>query len=227
MSIWTRIIDSIEALARGESFSDVLEKLTTPPEKSVAFAIAVIGLGAKMAKADGLVTANEVTAFRQIFHIPPREEANAARVFNLARQDVSGYDTYAATIAKMFRDDRKTLENLLEGLFVIATADGFYHPDEDQFLQVVADIFGLTEREFRTVRARSVADADPDPYAVLGVDPEDDLDTIRNRWRSLVRESHPDRLIARGVPEEAVKLATRQLARINEAWDEILNEKAA
>ena len=225
MSLWTRIVDAMEALVRGESFSAVLEKLSTPPERTVAFAIAVIGLGAKMAKADGLVTKNEVTAFRSVFHIPKQEEANAARVFNLARQDVAGYESYAQTIGRMFRDNRKVLEDLLEGLFLIATADGVYHPAEDAFLERVAEIFGLSEREFRVIRGRTVPDAEPDPYDVLGVSPEANLEDIRLAWRHLVRETHPDRMIARGVPEEAIKLATRQLAAVNKAWETILAER--
>lgn len=226
MSIWTRLLEAIEALARGESFAAVLDRLRAPPERSVAFTMAVIGLSAKMAKADGLVTRNEVTAFREIFYIPPSEEANAARVFNLARQDIGGFESYATAIARMFTDAPQVLENLLESLFVIATADGEYHPAEDAFLQRVAEIFGFSEREFRVLRSRSVADAEPDPYTILGVLPEDDLDAIRSAWRRHVRECHPDRLVARGMPEEAIKLATRQLATINKAWEEILSERA-
>ena len=161
MSIWSRIVEAFEALARGESFADVLEKLRAPPERSLAFTISVIGLGAKMAKADGRVTRDEVTAFREIFHIPSSEEANAARVFNLARQDVAGYETYAQRIANMFQSDPSVLENLLEGLFVIATADGIYHPAEDVFLQRVAEIFGFSDRDFRIIRSRAVVGSGP------------------------------------------------------------------
>lgn len=128
MSIWTRITDALAALASGESLSAVLDRLRTPPERSVAFTIAVIALGAKMAKADGQVTRDEVAAFREIFAIPPGEEANAARVFNLARQDVAGFDSYARKIKGMFRGDDRILIDLMEGLFHISVADGSYHP---------------------------------------------------------------------------------------------------
>lgn len=227
MSLWTRIIDAIETLTRERSFSAALERLTTPPEKTVAFAMAVIGLGAKMAKADGQVTKNEVAAFREVFLIPPEEEANAARIFNLARQDVAGYDAYARRIAALFKDNPAVLSDLLEGLFHIATADGHYHAAEDDFLWEVARIFGLEERQFRAVRARFVPDAAPDPYAVLGLDPGDDFEAMRKRFRELVRETHPDRMMARGVPEEAVKLASTRLAAINAAWDTIEKDHAA
>ncbi|MGR3493889.1 TerB family tellurite resistance protein [Citreimonas sp.] len=226
MSIWTRITDAIEALRNGESLASIFERLRTPPERSVAFTIAVIALSAKMAKADGQVTRAEVTAFREVFHIPPEDERGAARVFNLARQDVAGFEEYAQRIRAMFGERTETLCDLLEGLFHIATADGDYHPDEDAFLERVATIFGLDETRFARLRARFVADARPDPYAVLGVDPDTPLPEIRKAWRGLVRESHPDAMIARGVPPEAVKLSEKRMIDINRAWEEI-SRKAA
>ncbi|WP_022702979.1 molecular chaperone DjiA [Pseudorhodobacter ferrugineus] len=232
MSIWTRINDAISALASGEGLSAIFDRLRgsemESPERSVGFTIAVIALGAKMAKADGQVTRNEVTAFRQLFTIPPEEEANAARVFNLARQDVAGFDAYARKIAGMFPDEgRQTLIDLLEGLFTIAMADGEYHPNEDQFLAEVAQIFGLGDPCFRSLRARFVDGAPRDPYDVLGIQPGASLDDIRTAWKQAVRDSHPDRLIARGVPPEAVELASRRMIDINAAWAEINGKRAA
>ncbi|WP_238366996.1 molecular chaperone DjiA [Mesobacterium pallidum] len=224
MSIWTRITEALQALAKGESLSAVFDRLRTPPERSVAFTIAVIALGAKMAKADGLVTRDEVTAFRDVFQIAAEDEAGAARVFDLARRDVAGYEEYARRIKGMFGPGTPTLCDLLEGLFHIAVADGEYHPAEDAFLQNVAEIFGLPKSEFAALRARFVPEAEPDPYTVLGVSPDTPMDEIRSAWRRMVRESHPDRMIARGVPEEAVKLAERRMVDINRAWEAIQAE---
>ena len=226
MSVWTRITEALSHLASGGSLSEVFEMLRTPPERSVAFTIAVIGLGAKMAKADGRVTRDEVAAFREVFHIPPEDEAAAARLYNLARQDVAGFDDYARKIARMFQGTDGMLCDLLEGLFHIAVADGTYHDLEDDFLEHVAEIFGLSERQFRAVRTRFVPDAEPDPYAVLGVTPEMPLDQVRTAWRALVRESHPDKMMARGLPEEAIRMAEKRLVAINRAWGAI-SAKAA
>jgi DnaJ like chaperone protein len=227
MSIWSRIAAALSALAAGESLSAVFDKLRAPPERSVAFTIAVIALGAKMAKADGEVTRGEVTAFREVFAIPAGEEANAARVFNLARQDVAGFDAYARKIRAMFRDEDPILTDLMEGLFHIAVADGDYHPNEEHFLTTVAHILGLSDRQFRAIRARFVPDAPRDPYDLLGIDPDATLEEARAAWKAAVRDSHPDRMIARGVPEEAIRLAERRLIAINEAWEEISAQKAA
>jgi DnaJ like chaperone protein len=231
-SIWTRINDALAALTAGEGLSVVLDHLRgsrmATPERSVGFTIAVIALGAKMAKADGQVTRNEVSAFRRLFHVPAQEEANAARVFNLARQDVAGFDAYAHKIAAIFPDEgRQTLVDLLEGLFAIAMADGEYHPNEDAFLAEVARIFGVGDPCFRSLRARFVEGAPRDPYDVLGVAHGADLALVRAAWKQAVRDSHPDRLIARGVPPEAVELASRRMIDINAAWEEINRKRAA
>ncbi|TRD16681.1 J domain-containing protein [Palleronia caenipelagi] len=220
MSIWTRITAALSALRDGEGLSEVFGVLRAP-EKTVGFTIAAIALGAKMAKADGQVTRDEVTAFREIFYIPPEAEASAAKVYNLARQDVAGFEAYAERIARMFGRGSDTLADLVEGLFHIAMADGEYHPDEDAFIAAISEIFGLQSATFQAIRARFVPDAEPDPYAVLGVTPDTPLNDIRAAWKRLVSEHHPDRMIARGVPEEAVRLAESRMMAINAAWDEI------
>lgn len=221
MSIWSRIADALSALASGEGLAQVFEKLRTAPDKSVAFTIAVIALGAKMAKADGQVTRDEVTAFREVFHIAAEDEPQAARVFNLARQDVTGFDDYARRIKAMYADDDAPLCDLMEGLFHIAMADGEYHPNENIFLEEVSDIFGFDHQRFTRIRAQFVPDAERDPYDVLGVSNEADLAVVRKAWRQLVRDTHPDQLRARGVPEEAVKMAENKLIAVNAAWEQI------
>ncbi len=222
MSIWNRISEALKALGQGESLATVFDRLKTPPERSVGFTIAVIALGAKMAKADGLVTRDEVAAFREVFQIAEEDERDAARVFNLARQDVAGYEDYARRIRAMFDDASQTLCDLMEGLFHIAVADGAYHPDEDRFLEQVARIFGLSGAQFAALRARFVPEeAGRDPYAVLGLPPGATREEARAAWRALVRETHPDRMMARGVPEEAIRLAERRMQDINRAWEDI------
>lgn len=221
MTVWTRIQRALKAMPSGGPLAALFDRDRNPPERSVAFTIAVIALGAKMAKADGRVTRDEVRAFREVFHIAPEDEAGAARVFDLARQDVAGFEEYAARIARMFSDQSQTLSDLMEGLFHIAMADGVYHPNEAAFLAQVAEIFGLPDAQFRSLRSRFVPDAKPDPYAVLGVTPDTPMPEIRKAWRRMAREAHPDQMMARGLPTEAIRMAERRMADLNNAWDEI------
>lgn len=221
MSIWSRIAKIIAALARGESLSALFKKIRTPPERSVAFTIAVIALGAKMAKADGLVTRSEVTAFKEVFAIAPEDEKSAARLFNLARQDVAGFTIYASQIARIFGTGNPALYDVIEGLFHIAVADGSYNNDKDRFLAEVARIFGLTKQSFYGLRARLAPSSESDPYQILGVVHDMALEEIRKQWRKLVRDTHPDHAFARGLPEEAIRLAEKRLIAFNRAWEEI------
>ena len=156
---------------------------------------------------------DEEEAFQRIFRVPPSEEANVRRIFNLARQDTAGYEAYALQIARLFRDNPAMLEDILDGLFEIAKADGVLHPGELAFLERVAEIFGFAPAEFRRIRASHFGPDAADPYAILGVAHDASEDEIKRTYRFLVRENHPDSLIARGVPEEFVKPGQRQARR--------------
>lgn len=227
MSLWSRIMDAVEALRAGEPLSVVFDRMRQRPERTVAFTIGVIALGAKLAKADGAVTRDEVTMFRSVFSIPAEEEQHAARVFNLARQDVAGFDSYARKIAGLFPPGDPVLRDLLDGLFHVALADGDFHPAEDAFLREVARIFGLGDGCYRAMHARLVPGATPDPFELLELAPDASLDDARSAFRRMVRESHPDALRARGVPDEAVKLAEERLKALNAAWEEVQQRHAA
>ena len=193
MSLWSRISDALAALGQGESLAEVFDRLRAPPERTVGFAIAVIALGAKMAKADGRVTRDEVTAFREVFQIARNDEAGAARVFDMARTDVAGYQDYAARIQRMFASDPTTLCDLMEGLFHIAMADGFYHPGENEFLQEVSRIFGQCRQSSSRRCARALCRMPPRiPIRCWGSRRICRVTRFRKHWRQrLVRETHP------------------------------------
>src|SRR5215472_8603578 len=191
----------------------------------VVFTIAMIALAAKMAKADGVVTEDELATFQRLFRVSPSEQASVDRVFRLAQQDTAGYEAYASQIAKMLAGNPALLEDILDGLFEIAKADGVFHPGEAAYLERVADIFGFTPNEYRRIRAAHIGPDKGDPYVILGVAYDASDDEVKATYRLLVRENHPDRLIARGVPEEFIRLATDKLAAINAAYDKVERER--
>lgn len=193
--------------------------------KKIAFTIGVIALGAKMAKADGVVTKDEVAAFRKVFHVPPEETQNVARVFNLARRDARGYEPYARQIAGMFRDRKPVLEELLHCLFHIAKADGVVKDAELDYLRRVAAIFGFSDEEFESLRAAEIGPDSGDPYVILGVERGAGDDAVKAAYRRLLRETHPDRLMAQGLPQEFIDVANDRMATINAAYDRIKAER--
>ncbi|QNL18245.1 molecular chaperone DjiA [Hyphobacterium sp. CCMP332] len=191
------------------------------------FAIALIGLGAKMAKADGVVTRNEIAAFRQVFKAPPDGEDILIRVFNLAKETTLGFDGYASRLARRFRHHPAVLEDVIDGLFHIAKADGAVTGDELDYLQAVSDIFGFSAREFRRMRmSHGLVDAS-DPYVILDVDPDADDAELKQAYRKMAARNHPDALMARGVPAELQRLAVEKMAAINAAYAEVRDERAA
>jgi len=228
LSVWSSLASIVSAIGTGgaQVVDRLVQLVLAKPEgaNTVGFTVAMIALSAKMAKADGVVTADEVLAFQELFDVPQGEERNVARLFNLAQEDVAGFDVYAKKLADLFPYDRITLIDILDGLFHIAKADGVVHETEIAYLARVAEVFGLDEREFKRVLARHVRESG-DPYAVIGLGPEASDAELKTHYRKEVQETHPDRLIARGVPEEFVRIANDRLAALNSAWSQICAER--
>ncbi|HEY8129591.1 MAG TPA: DnaJ family molecular chaperone [Hyphomicrobium sp.] len=196
----------------------------TPAQSRVAFTIAVVALAAKMSKADGVSLPVEAEAFKRQFKVPESECRHVRRLYELASQDVAGYEMYAAQIARILEGQPEIKISVLECLFHVASADGVLHPDEDRYLAHVAEIFGLTKGEFRCVRRGFVVDADS-PYEVLHVSPLASDKEIKAAYRQLVKGHHPDALVAKGVPPEFLAGAERRLAAITTAYEAILEER--
>lgn len=229
MSIWSRIGEFLSQTAYG-ALSGLLEAVRTffegdaDTRRRVTFSIAMIALSAKMAKADGIVSENEVRAFQDIFEIPENEAVHVSRVYNLAKQDVAGFDSYARQIARLCEKETfkaQILEDILHSLFYIAKADGYVHEKELEFLRHVAKIFGYDEAKFMHLASRHVDLGPADPYKVLGLSRDVSYDEAKQLYRDLVKQHHPDLMIARGMPHEFQKLANHRLAEINEAWAQL------
>ena len=231
MSVWGKVSGAAAGLFVGGPVGALVGAvaghffLDRESDPGVTFTIAVVALAGKMARADGVVTEEEFEVFRQVFGVPPEEQANVRRIFNLARQDIAGYEHYAGQIARLFMGNPAMLEDILDGLFEIAKADGVLHPGEAAFLERVAEIFGFAPNEFRRIRASHFAPELTDPYVILGLSYAADSDELKQTYRRLVRENHPDSLMARGVPPEFIKLANDKLAAINSAYEKICVER--
>ncbi len=189
------------------------------------FASALIALGAKMAKADGQVTPDEIAAFREVFNAPKDSQHDVARLFNLFRQTTLGYESYARRIARKFRCCPCILEDILDGLMHIARADGRVTEDEEAYLRRVAEIFGFSEREYRRIRASRLGREPDDPYLILGVDEDIRDEDLQKAYRRMAAANHPDRVLARGLPSEMQELANRKMAMINLAYEKIRRER--
>ena len=232
MSVWQRLSAFVGSYSQRTGVAGSLANALDPDSwlpggRDAAFTLALIALSAKMAVSDGVVTASELRAFQKTVDIPPGIEEQVDRLFKLAQQDVAGYETYAKKIGRFFQDSPETLEHVLDGLFYIASADGIIHDAELDYLKSVSNIFGFDDARFEQLAAQHVViDDSLDPYAVLGLARGADRTEVRRVYRRLVAEHHPDRLIAKGVPEELLEIATARMAAINAAYARIMKRPA-
>ncbi|MBN06358.1 MAG: molecular chaperone DjlA [Rhodospirillaceae bacterium] len=244
MSMWGKVIGSVAGFAVGGPLGALLgaaaghaldrsraQQRPNPGAASIetrqtAFTIAVIVLSAKMAKADGTVTRDEINTFKTIFNIPSEEMPNVGRLFDEARQDAEGFEPYAAQMGEMFTHNPAVLESLLSGLFEIALADGVVQSSEMQFLEKVAQEFRLERATFERIKAVHMEEDKETPYQILGVSRNASDKDVKSAYRTLIRENHPDKLIAQGMPQDFIDLATEKMARINGAYEKIERERA-
>jgi DnaJ like chaperone protein len=244
MSVWGKVIGGVAGFALGGPLGAILGaafghavdrqrsnnnlgfRSSNLQTRQTAFTVAVIVLSAKMAKADGHVTRDEIDTFKKIFEIPESEISNVGQLFNEARQDANGYEPYAKQIGEMFIRDQAICENLLGGLFQIALADGVIHPKELQFLQNVALSFNLNDKDFDRIASVYTSSNRADPYQILGVNRNSSNEEIKKSYRELSRENHPDTLIAKGMPQEFIDIANEKMANINTAYDKITKERS-
>lgn len=237
MSIWGKLIGGAAGLAIGGPIGALIgivvghavldapatrRAVNDPDRRQVAFTIAAIALAAKMAKADGDASDIEFAAFRRLFHVDPGEEANVVRFYRFAHRSADGYEAYARQAAQLFGAGSPILEDLLDALFLIARADGVVSAEEMDYLRTVGGHLGFEARRFAQIRSRHVPLDHDDPYAVLDVAPDADLDTIKAAYRRMVKDHHPDRHIAAGVPTEFIRVAEARMAAINAAYRTIL-----
>ena len=191
-------------------------------DAGAVFALGVIALAAKVAKADGQVTRDEIRAFQRVFPFEADERPRIARLFNEARRSTAGFEAYAGQVRGALASRPELLAEVIDALYAIAAADGALHPEEERMIGRIGALFGLSDRDMGQLRARHAGEAGlAEAYAVLGVAPEADDAALRSAHRQLVRDYHPDRLVSKGLPEDFIALANDRLAAINAAWEEV------
>ena len=191
------------------------------PGEDPAFSTAVTALGAKLAKADGHADHHEFAAFSEVFTATPEAERNVRRLYELAGQTTHGFESYAKRLAKRYRRCPQLLEDVLEGLFHIAGADGAITEHELQYLEDVGKLFSLPAGAFHRLKATHIGSGPDDPYVVIGADPGASDEAVHQAWRKAMAEAHPDRVTARGLPAEFVEVANMKSAAINAAYTAI------
>ena len=195
-----------------------------PPQQ--VFAIALIILTTKLAKADGQVSKEELIAVKSKLKIPEHEIDQVGKIFNKAKEDSLGYEPYAQQIAQIYRNNPAVLDEVINILFYIAEADGKVSESEIAMIKNIAVIFGISQSQFEGIRESRKGSDKLNPYIVLGCSSNDDFKTIRKKYLQLSKEHHPDVLMSKGLPKELLEESEKKLAAINSAYDKIEKMKS-
>ena len=192
-------------------------KIQSPQE---VITVGIIILAAKLAKADGQVTSDEVSAFKEKFKIPPDFQNDVGKIFNEAKKNSDDYHQYAQQLGMIFRGQPQVLEQIINLLFFIAEADGEISNPEIIFIEGCSNYFGLNKIQFESIQTMWL-DKQINPYKILGIKKEASNEEIRKKWIQLSKELHPDQLRAQGVPQELIIKSENRLSEINQAYDKI------
>ena len=224
MSFWRKIA-GLAARNLDEAECDVCPPGL--PGEDPAFSTAVTALGAKLAKADGNAQAEEYAAFAEVFQPDASSAGNVRRLYQLARQTTRGFESYARRLQKRYHQCPQLLEDVVDGLFYVATSDGVVTGDELIYLERVSQLFGQSPLVFRRLKATHLGAEAGDPYVVLGVAHDAADEDVRSAWKAMLSEAHPDRARARGLPPEFIEVAEAKAAAINAAFDTAMRERKA
>jgi DnaJ like chaperone protein len=222
MSFWRKIA-GLAARNLDEAECDVCPPGL--PGEDPAFSTAVTALGAKLAKADGNAQSAEYAAFAEVFQPDAGSEGNVRRLYQLARQTTRGFESYARRLQKRYRACPQLLEDVVDGLFHVATSDGMVTADELAYLERVSQLFGQSPLVFRRLKATHLGAEAGDPYVILGVAHDASDAEVRAAWKAILSEAHPDRARARGLPDEFIEVAEAKAAAINSAFDQVMSER--
>ena len=190
------------------------------------FAISLVILAAKLSKADGYVSKEELVAVKKKLKIPDHEIDQVGKIFNKAKVDSLGYEPYAQQIAQIYRNQPAVLDEVINILFYIAEADGNVSESELVMIRNIANIFGLNDNQFDGIKESRKSSDKLNPYVVLGCDPGEDFTTIRKKYLKLSKEHHPDILVSKGVPKEVIEESKKNMRAINSAFDTIEKTKS-
>ena len=241
MSIWGSLIGGIIGFSFGGPFGALLGSFIggkisssnnnfknkyNQNQSQQIFAIALIVLTAKLSKADGLVSKEELLAVKEKLKIPDSEIDQVSKIFNKAKEDTLGYEPYAKQISEIFNRNINVLEEVINILFYIAESDGTVSKSEYEMIENIAKIFGLTYKQFESIKESRKSSDKLNPYMVLESSPNDDLKTIRKNYIKLSKEHHPDLLVSKGVPIEVINESKKKMRAINSAWDQIQKIKS-
>ena len=197
-------------------------------DHQVAFFTALFACLAKIAKADGRVSEEEVSKIESFisnkFNFAEDERNFAINIFQKAKSDSVSFEAYAKQLYQLLGSSPNSLLVFYELLFELAMADGEMHENEERLLRKIPNIFGLDKNVYKDLYNKYVGKIS-DAYEILGVTKDMTIDEIKKVYRVKRKEFHPDALISKGLPEELIEKAKEKFIEIQAAFEIIEKEK--
>jgi DnaJ like chaperone protein len=193
-----------------------------------SFLQSLVCLLAKISKADGLVTTEEIEVVKEFFHndlkLDDKSYRTAISIFNNAKDSPEPIELYARNVLKNVGNDTSRLVTIANLLFSISTADGHFSAEEEIIINEVETIFNVSGKteycKFRNEQKHSQAkskNSDLKHYEILGLSIESEPAEIKITYRRLVMQYHPDRVQHLGPEFQA--LAEEKIKEINMAYE--------
>ncbi len=203
-------------------------RLSEGEKAQLTFFVAAFSMLAKLVRADGQVTREELASIEKIMlhdlNLDQQSRRIAVNIFNTALNAPQSFQDYAFQFYSHFRHRLQLLEFMLDLLFKVSTVHGKLKKSEEDLLILAAKIFRFSEQQYQNIKSRYVSTNDH-YYAVLGCSPDDSDEHIKSRYRKLVREFHPDAIAAKGLPEEFTAFAQEKFHKIQDAYEKIKKQR--
>jgi DnaJ like chaperone protein len=196
-------------------------------QAQAAYFICVFSILGKLAKADDIVSQEEIQVvenFIRSMNISAAESRFAKEIFNRAKDSEHSIEDFAHQLFQINRQSPAVLHSFLDVLFQVAAADGVLHAAEETALNSVKNIFQVSDRQFDNIKARYFKDVDK-YYRILNSTPESPNEEIKKNYKALVKDFHPDTIISKGLPEEFINFATKRFQEIQEAYEKIKKDR--
>jgi DnaJ like chaperone protein len=197
-----------------------------------AFFTATFSVMGHIAKADGTVTPDEISAAKSIMarmQLDPQQRKAAISLFNEGKKE--GFPLH--DVLTQFRSECHRRQNLVQMFIEIqiatAMADGHLHASEKRVIFSIGEQLGFRHADIEHLFSFSGTGQRAGPqhqpvskaYQILGISKTASDAEVKKAYRRLMSQHHPDKLIAKGLPEEMIKLATEKTQQIKAAYEQV------
>ncbi|MDH5445297.1 MAG: co-chaperone DjlA [Gammaproteobacteria bacterium] len=200
-----------------------------------------------LAKADGRVSEHEIEMAKSVMQQMSLDDAQrkmAIDLFNQGKQSDFPLNNALKQFSRNAHGQRNLIRMFMEILIFVVYADDAVHPEEEKLLKHIAKALGISpyqlaqmegmvqaQRAFHQGRgghyesARPRADMLQEAYQALGISEKASDAEVKKAYRRLMNQHHPDKLVAKGLPEEMIKIATEKTQEIKAAYDTIMKTR--